>query len=389
MINCLRRAAALSSGERNMDLSDIRTLFEPGDHSRSMLFGRNQDLEWLFDRFERGGDPAVLTGNGGMGKTALLRQFIGSVRTRHPPLLWTPRSRPGEAMNEILARIDDLRRNRDVPEIIAIDDADAFQSGELNVIAERLLNFKAVRMLVFAGRYVPELYRAKKLQLEPLREEDAVDLLRALLGDALPMTIISNVVNQAGGLPLALHLLANQIRGRAPEEIERLLSGNIYRLDQQIIIPERTLITEVKPRIMTVNEALVERLRSRPQAMLDLPPRKFEELIAELLDDLGYEVQLTPATRDGGKDILAYMTTPHGRLLCLVEAKRYRRRPIGVELVRQLYGTLADSDATSAMLVTTSSFRSGARDFQKRHPYRLELRDYDNIVEWIEGYRGR
>lgn len=354
-----------------------------------MLFGRNRDLEWLFDRFELRGDPVVLTGVGGIGKTALLRQFIGSVRTRHPPLLWTPRSRPGEAMDEINARIDDLRRSRDVPEIIAIDDAEAFQGGELNVIAERILNFKAVRMLIFTGRYVPEIYRAKKLQLEPLRQEDAIGLLRALLGDVLPTTILFDVVDKAGGLPLAVHLLANQIRGRAPEEIQRLISGNIYRLDQQIIIPERTLITEVKPRIITVNEALVERLRSRPQAMLDLPPRKFEELIAELLDDLGYEVQLTPATRDGGKDILAYMTTPHGRLLCLVEAKRYRRRPIGVELVRQLYGTLADSDATSAMLVTTSSFRSGARDFQKRHPYRLELRDYDNIVEWIEGYRGR
>lgn len=75
------------------------------------------------------------------------------------------------------------------------------------------------------------------------------------------------------------------------------------------------------------------------------------------------------------------MTTPHGQLLCLLEVKRYRRRPIGVELLRQLYGTLTDSDATSAMLVTTSSFRSGARDFRKRQAYRLELRDYDNIVE--------
>ena len=139
-----------------------------------------------------------------------------------------------------------------------------------------------------------------------------------------------------------------------------------------------------------VNEALIERLRVQPQAIYDLPPRKFEELIAELLDDLGYEVELTPATGDGGKDILAYMTTPHGRVLCLVEAKRYKRdHRVGVELVRQLYGTLADSEATSAMLVTTSSFMPGAKSFQQRHRYRLDLRDYGNIVEWIEGYRRR
>lgn len=138
------------------------------------------------------------------------------------------------------------------------------------------------------------------------------------------------------------------------------------------------------------NEALVERLRNHPQAIYQLPPRKFEELIAELLSDLGYEVELTPATRDGGKDILAYMSTPHGRVLCLVEAKRYRRdRPVGVELVRQLYGTLTDAEASSAMLVTTSSFSPDARTFQKRHEYRLALRDYGNIVDWMDGYRRR
>jgi restriction system protein len=110
--------------------------------------------------------------------------------------------------------------------------------------------------------------------------------------------------------------------------------------------------------------------------------------VAELLTDLGYDVELTPATRDGGKDILAYMTTPHGKLLCLVEAKKYRRdRPVGVELVRQLYGTLADADASSAMLVTTSSFSPGAKAFQQRHQYKLTLRDYGNVVQWIEGYK--
>jgi HJR/Mrr/RecB family endonuclease len=97
-----------------------------------------------------------------------------------------------------------------------------------------------------------------------------------------------------------------------------------------------------------------------------LTPRKFEELIADLLADLGCDVELTPATRDGGKDILAYMTTPHGKLLCLVEAKKHRRdRPVGVELVRQLYGTLTDADASSAMLVTTSSFSKEAKAFRR------------------------
>ena len=36
-----------------------------------------------------------------------------------------------------------------------------------------------------------------------------------------------------------------------------------------------------------------------------MSPRGFEELVAEMLSRLGYEVTLTPASRDGGKDIYA------------------------------------------------------------------------------------
>lgn len=371
-------------------MSDGLSFFEPGGPFNPAFIGRDREMEWLFDRFRGRGQPTVITGVGGVGKTTLLRQFIGSVRTGLPPLLWTPRYHPDEAMVEIGARIDELYRERNVPEIIAIDEADALRPVELNEIASRILNFKAVRMLIFVGRYLPEIARAKVMRLEPLSVTNAVEMLRAQLGTEFERTELVEMIERAGGLPLALHLLASQIRGREPHDIARLLRGDIYKLNRQIIVPERTLITEVKPRIMMVNEALVERLRLHPQAMYDLPPRKFEELIAELLNDLGYEVELTPATGDGGKDILAYMTTPHGRVLCLVEAKRYKRdHRVGVELVRQLYGTLADSEATSAMLVTTSSFMPGARSFQQRHRYRLDLRDYGNIVEWIEGYRRR
>ena len=131
----------------------------------------------------------------------------------------------------------------------------------------------------------------------------------------------------------------------------------------------------------------MENLKRQPSSILELSSRRFEEVVAELMCDLGYHVELTPATRDGGKDILAYMTTPHGKVLCLVEAKKYRQdRKIGVGLVRQLYGTLIDHDANSAMCVTTSFFSHDARAFQERHEFRLALRDYGHLVEWIQRY---
>jgi restriction system protein len=96
------------------------------------------------------------------------------------------------------------------------------------------------------------------------------------------------------------------------------------------------------------------------------------------------EVELTPATRDGGKDILAYMDTPVGKLLSLVETKQHNKnRPVGVSLVRSLYGTVVDHQASSGMLVTTSRFAKPAKQFQEKHRYQLELKDYGDVVNWL------
>ena len=99
---------------------------------------------------------------------------------------------------------------------------------------------------------------------------------------------------------------------------------------------------------------------------------------------MGMEVELLPATRDGGKDILAYMQTDVGKILTLVETKRYdRNRPVGVGLVRTLFGTLLDYRATTGMLVTTSRFAKPAKQFQERHRWQLSLQNYNDVVSWF------
>ena len=353
------------------------------------FFGRARETEWLFNHFRRRsfGLSIVICGPPGVGKTTLLRQFLAEVRTRQAPLLMSTNHRPDEALAEITARTDEFFRDHEVPEIVAIDDADAFDNRQLSIITNRVLNFKAVRMLIFVTRNRPDYTRAEILELAPLSSVDSEHVLRNLLGNELPLEDIQRAANVAAGLPLALDLVAELLRGRSKGDVNRLLRGEIYDFNEQIILPERELITEIKPHIIHTNQALVERLQHQPDLLYQLPPRKFEELVADLLTNLGYDIELTPATHDGGKDILAQMNTPHGNMLCLVEVKKHRAdRPVGVALIRQLYGTLVDADATSAMLVTTSSFTSDARLFQQRHQYKLALRDYGDVVQWINNY---
>jgi HJR/Mrr/RecB family endonuclease len=176
----------------------------------------------------------------------------------------------------------------------------------------------------------------------------------------------------------------------------RLLHSDLADLPIPVLDPaflpeaEQLEVEVVRPKIILATDQLIEHLNRQPSDLYTLAPRRFEELIAELLEDMGWEVSLTKATRDGGRDILAFLSTDVGRFLCLVEAKRYAaKRPVGIELVRSLYGALCDEQANSALLVTTSYFSADAREFQRRHTYKLSFLEYQDVVGWLRKWKIR
>jgi restriction system protein len=184
-----------------------------------------------------------------------------------------------------------------------------------------------------------------------------------------------------------LFFIAGMARKMDKEHLKRVLAGHLYDLKEAAPSARRQLVATAKPIVITANEAMVEALKKHPKDVFKLTPRKFEELVAELLDDMGYDVTLTPATRDGGKDIIASIKTECGEFLCLVEAKKHREdSKVGVSLVRTLYGTLCDYQANSGMLVTTSTYSKDAQAMQQKHKYQLSLKDYTDLAAWIQKY---
>ena len=166
---------------------------------------------------------------------------------------------------------------------------------------------------------------------------EATELLRRLIPDLSPDDL-ARAAQASGGVPLAVKLIADLIRRNPAERVAHLLRGEIYDLDRRGVKLPPKLITEIKPSIVFANEALLEKLKRQPDSIFQLPSRNFEELVAELLDDMGFEVELTKATRDGGKDILDYLNTGIGKFLCLVEAQEIppgsdRRRGAGSHAV--------------------------------------------------------
>jgi restriction endonuclease Mrr len=129
-------------------------------------------------------------------------------------------------------------------------------------------------------------------------------------------------------------------------------------------------------------------LSKHPEMLYEVDPIRFEHLIARLLENAGYSVKITPATRDGGRDILAVLKIPFGEVLTIVDCKRFAaNRIIGPELVQRLLWVSDNRDrASNAMLVTTSSFTSGARKIEQEYRWRLQLKEYSDIREWLCGF---
>lgn len=131
-------------------------------------------------------------------------------------------------------------------------------------------------------------------------------------------------------------------------------------------------------------DELIAALMQEPRLLHTIDPRKFEELVAELLSRENAEVTLTPASKDGGRDVLAFYNTPVGRHLYLVECKRYApERKVGVSLVRSLFGVVMEERATAGLLVTTSSFTRGALQFKDRVRNQIGLRGYADLEKWL------
>jgi HJR/Mrr/RecB family endonuclease len=170
-----------------------------------------------------------------------------------------------------------------------------------------------------------------------------------------------------------------------------LLFINLFDENENTVLFEDILFTSI-PQYSTkiiststeVWSKIISNLTLDPSEIMNLSPRKFEELVAELLVRENMQVHLTRPTKDGGVDIFAETTTHFGKHLYLVECKHYaKRNKIGVSIVRALYGILEDQNATKGIIVTTSDFTKGANDFKYLHKNRLDFKNYDSIVKWL------
>lgn len=147
-------------------------------------------------------------------------------------------------------------------------------------------------------------------------------------------------------------------------------------------------IVEPKISLTDINDEIKRYFNKHPEKLYDLSPRKFEELIASILKDFGFDVELTKATRDGGSDIIASIRNAVTSFLVLVECKKYSPdNKVGVGIIREVAGVHSLRQPSKSIIVTTSFFTKDAIKEAAQHKEKLDLKDYYNLKQWLSGYQ--
>lgn len=123
-----------------------------------------------------------------------------------------------------------------------------------------------------------------------------------------------------------------------------------------------------------LREMAAEEERKRREFWIKMDAREFEYEIASLYSVMGYKVDVTPCTGDGGVDI--WLEKDGNKIA--VQCKRYSGA-VGPSVVRSLYGVMVHTNASQGIVVTTGTFTDGAYRFAQLKP--IKLVDIDGILD--------
>ncbi len=201
-----------------------------------------------------------------------------------------------------------------------------------------------------------------------------------------------NTTDQATGKKARPHLLSVQAERGIFEDLvladvnpvaclkrlNALVSPNPY--DLEAIEPFITF--DLKRFRFSEDMDVVSGLDSR-RNLLKLSPTEFEHLVRELFVAMGAEAWTTVPSKDGGVDAVATSKNLFFGGVCLIQAKRWAGL-VGLDAVHALTGVMADHNATTGVLVTTSWFGRASEQFAQRN--RITLINGAELKHLIKQY---
>lgn len=342
---------------------------------RRSFVGRNFELQFLRETFGRGESQISIIGNPGVGKTALALVYAdlnadcytGGVVHHHLGF--------DASVESVFADF-----NLSPPEsLLILDQAENLSLEEANYLNSGVSRGASSDTLVVSRHDLPGGDPFPTLRLSGLEPESFWELIDQEFSEVSDRER-QILINRLRGNPAILAAVGRSVREglMSLRDVYQSLNGfhvpGLVGPDGRPVGESADLPAQISVDIKSTTRELIARLGANPTEMRMLPPRQFEELVADLLSLRGYSVELTPASGDGGIDIYAAKKDDVGEFLYLVECKRYNPpNKVGVNVVRSLHGVVQAEKASAGIVATTSFFTAPAETFRSKIRHQMQL----------------
>lgn len=202
-------------------------------------------------------------------------------------------------------------------------------------------------------------------------EKIAVEFKHYRNGNAVGLQVVHQLMGVAiaGGYQRAILLARTSFTKVAMEALQRdlpleFLLMNVDSLRAWTHRLERLKTVEpslVVQAVAELSRALARLVAKNPRYLDEIEWRDMERLLAEMFSRFGFDVELTPGAKDGGKDIVLRCLVGGQGKTYLVEVKHWRSlQKVGVKKLRQFVKVVAAEQAERGLFVSTYGYASEA-----------------------------
>lgn len=165
------------------------------------------------------------------------------------------------------------------------------------------------------------------------------------------------------------------------------INDDFYALRSSFIQPENQ--KEVIKDISTHFESRwLEYYSKYPKRIQSLTDNQFKEVVAELLLDSGFSVDITQRTKDHRYDIVAIKDDKNGYDRFLIECRRKKSvEGIGTSTVASLHGQEETTDSSRVIVATTFRFLKNSQLTKEKKQYKIDIDSFDTLRNWLHEYQ--
>lgn len=257
--------------------------------SQAAFVGREEELSFLERELVSNKRRSLLiTGMAGVGKTSLAFKFAAKNRHLFPAGVYHVNSF-SQSSASISESVSTYVSNPTLPYLIILDDADRYFSADWNSNFEALLLSRPSAKVICISRTLPSSSHFEcAIKVNGVRQQDAWEIIEKLGSQDLLRSTADFLFTQSAGNPASIKSIIEAVQARflSPSDVIHLLNGtgksysSIIGLDGAPVKPgsetEKIIIEDFR----YVSSELLTNLHRTPHLIHELPPFKFEEVIA-------------------------------------------------------------------------------------------------------------